>query len=56
MIVTPPSGVLDTSWIMFNSISRTVSYVQNNPGFHGDYTIVVYGNLINNQGVFFVST
>ena len=47
MSVTPPAGVTDISWITFNSNTRTVSYVQNNPGFDGDYTITITGTISN---------
>jgi len=45
MTVTPPTGVTDTSWITFNSNTRTVSYFQNNPGFDGVYTIKITGTI-----------
>ena len=47
MTVTPPAGVTDTSWITFDSNTRTVSYVQNKPGFDGDYSITITGAILN---------
>jgi len=47
-----PSGVIDTSWITFNSASRIVSWVKAPiAGFSGNYTITVYGNINNVNGV-----
>ena len=53
MIVTiMPAGVTDTSWISFNSATRVVSWVKAPiVGFIGDYTITIYGNITNVNGV-----
>ena len=53
MIVTiMPAGVTDTSWISFNSATRVVSWVKAPiVGFIGDYTITIYGNITNVNGL-----
>ena len=53
MIVTiMPAGVTDTSWITFNSATRVVSWVKAPiVGFIGNYTITVYGNITNVNGL-----
>ena len=50
MIVTPPFGVSDTSWITFTAASRIVSYVKFSSGFDGDYTITITGTITNANG------
>ena len=53
MSVTPvPSGVTDTSWITFNSLTRVVTW-EKAPviGFIGDYTITIYGTITNANSV-----
>ena len=53
MIVTiMPAGVTDTSWISLNSATRVVSWVKAPiVGFIGDYTITIYGNITNVNGL-----
>ena len=58
MLVTPlPSGVTDTSWITFDSLTRVVTW-EKAPviGFIGDYTITIYGKITNANGVHTGST
>ena len=58
MSVTPvPSGVTDTSWITFVSLTRVVTW-EKAPviGFIGDYTITIYGKITNANGVHTGST
>ena len=50
MSITTPSGVTDSSWITFNSITRVLSYVQASSGFDGDYTITITGTITNANG------
>jgi hypothetical protein len=52
VITSVPSSVIDTSWITFNSATRVVSWVKAPiVGFIGNYTITVYGNITNVNGV-----
>ena len=53
MSVTPvPSGVTDTSWITFDSLTRVVTWVKAPViGFIGDYEITIYGKITNANGV-----
>ena len=52
VITSVPSSVIDTSWITFNSATRVVSWVKAPiVGFIGDYTITIYGNITNANGV-----
>ena len=51
-VTSVPSGVTDTSWITFDSATRVVTWVKAPAvGFNGDYTITIYGNLTNGNGV-----
>ena len=51
-VTSMPSGVTDTSWITFNSLTRVVTW-EKAPviGFIGDYTITIYGTITNANGV-----
>ena len=52
LITSVPLGVTDTSWITFNSATRVVSWVKAPiVGFIGDYTITIYGNITNVNGL-----
>ena len=47
-----PSGVTDVSWITFDSENRVITWAKApDIGFIGDYTITIYGNLTNGNGV-----
>ena len=52
-----PSGVIDTSWITFNSSTRVVTWVKDpEVGFVGDYNITITGTITNENGVHTGST
>ena len=51
-VTSVPSGVTDTSWITFNSATRVVTWVKAPViGFIGDYTITIYGKIVNANAV-----
>ena len=51
-VTSVPSGVTDVSWITFDSETRVVTWAKAPAvGFIGDYTITIYGNLTNGNGV-----
>jgi hypothetical protein len=51
-VTSVPSGVTDTSWITFNSLTREITWFKALVnGFFGDYTITIYGTITNANGV-----
>ena len=51
-ITSKPTIVTDTTWINFNSTNRVVSWVKAPiVGFIGDFTITIYGNITNVNGL-----
>ena len=51
-VTSVPSGVTDVSWITFDSENRVITWAKApDIGFIGDYTITIYGNLTNGNGV-----
>jgi len=42
--------VNDTSWILFDSVTRNISWSQSNCGFNGDYWVNIIGTIITAGG------
>jgi hypothetical protein len=51
-VTSVPDGVIDTSWITFNSMTREITWFKAPiNGFIGDYTITIYSTITNANGV-----